>query len=85
LRSEVPADIARGCRRSWSRIDAGDAIVSRAELLRDVWGYHPSARSRTVGTHMAGLRQKLEHDPLAPRHAVTIRAAGYMLCGTARM
>jgi DNA-binding response OmpR family regulator len=56
-----------------------DRIVSRAELLRDVWGYHPSAASRTVDTHMAGLRQKLERYPLAPRHLLTVRAAGYML------
>ena len=56
-----------------------DHVVSRAELLRDVWGYHPSAASRTVDTHMAGLRQKLERHPLAPRHLLTVRAAGYML------
>lgn len=56
-----------------------DQVVSRAELLRDVWGYHPSAASRTVDTHMAGLRQKLERYPLAPRHLLTVRAAGYML------
>lgn len=56
-----------------------DRIVSRAELLRDVWGYHPSAASRTIDTHMAGLRQKLERHPLVPRHLLTVRAAGYML------
>lgn len=56
-----------------------DRVVSRAELLRDVWGYHPSAASRTVDTHMAVLRQKLEKYPLAPRHLLTVRAAGYML------
>jgi DNA-binding response OmpR family regulator len=56
-----------------------DRVVSRAELLRDVWGYHSSTISRTVDTHMAGLRLKLEADPLTPRHLLTVRTAGYML------
>ena len=54
-------------------------IVSRAELLRDVWGYHAATVSRTIDTHMAGLRQKLEDDPLAPRYFITVRSVGYMM------
>jgi DNA-binding response OmpR family regulator len=56
-----------------------DRVVSRAELLRDVWGYHTSAVSRTIDTHVAGLRQKLERNPLHPEHLITVRSAGYML------
>jgi DNA-binding response OmpR family regulator len=56
-----------------------DRIVSRAELLRDVWGYHSGAVTRTVDTHMVALRQKLERNPLHPEYFVTIRSAGYML------
>jgi DNA-binding response OmpR family regulator len=56
-----------------------DRIVSRAELLRDVWGYRTGTMSRTVDTHMAGLRQKLELQPLSPRYLLSVRAAGYML------
>ena len=56
-----------------------DRIVSRAELLRNVWGYHASTVSRTVDTHMAGLRHKLEADPLNPRYLLTVRTAGYLL------
>ena len=56
-----------------------DRIVSRAELLRDVWGCHASTVSRTVDTHMAGLRHKLEADPLNPRYLLTVRTAGYLL------
>src|ERR1700734_802909 len=56
-----------------------DRVVSRAELLRDVWGYDASTVSRTVDTHMAGLRLKLEMDPLHPRHLLTVRTAGYLL------
>lgn len=54
-------------------------IVSRAELLRDVWGYSVETVSRTVDTHIAGLRAKLETDPLNPRYILTVRSAGYML------
>jgi DNA-binding response OmpR family regulator len=56
-----------------------DRIVSRVELLRDVWGYQEGAVSRTIDTHVASLRQKLERNPLDPQHVITIRAAGYML------
>jgi DNA-binding response OmpR family regulator len=56
-----------------------DRVVSRAELLRDVWGYGKHTVSRTVDTHMAGLRVKLEADPLHPRHLRSVRSAGYLL------
>jgi DNA-binding response OmpR family regulator len=56
-----------------------ERIVSRAELLRDVWGYQADTVSRTVDTHMAGLRQKLEDDPLDPRYFITVRSVGYMM------
>jgi DNA-binding response OmpR family regulator len=54
-------------------------VVSRAELLRDVWGYHADTVSRTVDTHIAGLRHQLEANPFDPRYILTVRTAGYML------
>ena len=54
-------------------------VVSRAELLRDVWGYQADTVSRTVDTHMAGLRQHLELDPINPRYLITVRTVGYMM------
>jgi DNA-binding response OmpR family regulator len=54
-------------------------IVSRAELLREVWGYEAGTVSRTVDTHIATLRQKIEMDPLNPRYVITVRTAGYLL------
>jgi DNA-binding response OmpR family regulator len=61
------------------------AVVGRAELLREVWGYHESVLSRTLDTHVGELRRKLEPDPAAPRHILTVRKAGYRLAldGTA--
>ena len=56
-------------------------VVSRLELLREVWGYDADVVSRTVDTHVAELRRKLEDDPSNPRHLVTVRKAGYRLEG----
>ena len=57
----------------------GGAVASRLELLREVWGYDESVVSRTVDTHVAELRRKLEDDPSSPRHLITVRKAGYRL------
>jgi DNA-binding response OmpR family regulator len=54
-------------------------LVSRAELLHDVWGYSGEVHSRTVDTHIAELRRKLEENPAEPRHILTVRKAGYRL------
>jgi len=53
------------------------AVVSRLELMREVWGYTAAVVSRTVDTHVAALRKKLERDPSSPRHVLTVRKAGY--------
>ena len=55
------------------------AVVSRVELLREVWGYSDDAVTRTVDTHIGELRRKLEADPSSPRHILTARKAGYRL------
>ena len=55
------------------------AVASRHELLREVWGYGASVVSRTVDTHVAELRRKLEDDPGTPRHILTVWKIGYRL------
>jgi DNA-binding response OmpR family regulator len=55
------------------------AVASRTELLTEVWGYSASVLSRTVDTHVAELRSKLEQDPAQPKHILTVRKAGYRL------
>jgi len=47
--------------------------------MREVWGHRAVVVSRTVDTHIAELRRKLEHDPAEPRHILTVRKAGYRL------
>lgn len=51
-------------------------VVSRGELLAEVWGYQ-STNTRTVDVHVATLRQKLETRPHEPKYVVTVRGEGY--------
>ena len=54
-------------------------VVTRQQLLQEVWGYSSAVVTRTVDTHVAELRRKLEDDPSSPRHILTVRKAGYRL------
>ena len=60
-------------------LDADGTALSRASLMDRVWGYQADVLSRTVDTHMAELRRKLEPDPASPRHLLTVRKVGYRL------
>src|SRR5262249_28769897 len=53
------------------------AALSRAELLREVWGYDAQTSTRTVDVHVAWLRQKLEEDPKNPQLILTVVGSGY--------
>ena len=59
-------------------------VVSRYELLDEVWGYGADVVSRTVDTHVGQLRAKLERNPAAPRLLLTVRKSGYRLQAPAR-
>jgi two-component system, OmpR family, alkaline phosphatase synthesis response regulator PhoP len=54
-----------------------ERVVSRKELLSNVWEYDASVSSRTIDVHVGWLRQKLEDDPQRPKHIMTIRGRGY--------
>lgn len=58
-------------------IENRDRVVPREEIMRNVWEYASDASSRTIDTHVAWLRQKLEQVPQEPRHIQTIRGKGY--------
>ena len=60
-------------------LEADEAAVSRLDILRRVWGYAAAAVTRTVDTHIAELRRKLEDEPSRPRHLLTVRKLGYRL------
>jgi two-component system, OmpR family, alkaline phosphatase synthesis response regulator PhoP len=55
----------------------GGRVATRQELLKEVWGYGAFVLSRTVDSHIAELRRKLEADPAHPRHIVTVWKVGY--------
>lgn len=58
---------------------ARGGVVSRLDLMTQVWGYSAAVVSRTVDTHVAELRRKLEDRPSEPRHLLTVRKIGYRL------
>jgi DNA-binding response OmpR family regulator len=54
-------------------------VVTRDELLDEVWGYEQYPTTRTVDNHIALLRSKLEENPSKPRHLLTVHGVGYKL------
>jgi DNA-binding winged helix-turn-helix (wHTH) protein len=54
-----------------------EQVVSRDELLNEVWGYDNYPCTRTVDNHILRLRQKLELDPSHPVHFLTVHSTGY--------
>ncbi|MBL8241841.1 MAG: response regulator transcription factor [Bryobacterales bacterium] len=58
-------------------VDRRGKVVSREELLQNVWEYQSEVSSRTIDVHVAWLRQKLEENPQNPKHIHTIRGKGY--------
>ena len=53
------------------------AVVTRDELLDEVWGYNSYPSTRTVDNHIARLRQKIEQNVNSPRHILTVHGVGY--------
>jgi DNA-binding response OmpR family regulator len=54
-----------------------ERVISREELLNQVWGFNCYPSTRTVDNHLVKLRQKIEVDPANPRHFKTVHGAGY--------
>jgi DNA-binding response OmpR family regulator len=54
-----------------------ERVISRDELLNQVWGFNCYPSTRTVDNHLVKIRQKLEDDPENPRHFKTVHGAGY--------
>jgi DNA-binding response OmpR family regulator len=53
-------------------------VLSRAELLEKVWGYHSDVETRTVDNFIVRLRRYFEEEPEQPKHFISIRGRGYM-------
>lgn len=57
---------------------ANERVVSKNELLQEVWGYAPDATTHTIETHIYRLRQKVEHDDSSAQLIITLEG-GYKL------
>jgi two-component system alkaline phosphatase synthesis response regulator PhoP len=55
------------------------AVVTREELLENVWSLNGETLSRTVDVHVAALRKKIEPNPRYPQFLLTVKGAGYKL------
>lgn len=58
-------------------IDHRDEVVSREELLSEVWQYKEHSTTRAVDNVIARLRKKLEDEPASPEHVLTVHGFGY--------
>lgn len=58
-------------------VDRRGKVVTREELMQNVWEYQSDVNSRTIDVHVAWLRQKLEDNQQTPVHIHTIRGKGY--------
>ena len=56
-----------------------EQVVTREDLLRRVWNYDYFGDTRLLDVHVRRLRTKIEPEPAAPRHVLTVRGAGYKL------
>jgi two-component system, OmpR family, alkaline phosphatase synthesis response regulator PhoP len=52
-------------------------IVSRKQILEEVWGLHEDTDTRAIDAFMVRLRRYIEDDPAQPRHLLTVRGVGY--------
>ncbi len=62
-------------------VQNAERVITRDELLNEVWGYHNYPSTRTVDNHILKLRQKLEKDPGNPIHFRTVHGVGYKFVG----
>jgi DNA-binding response OmpR family regulator len=58
-------------------IEREGEIISRDELLNQVWGYDSFPDTRTIDAHITKLRHKIEDNPEAPKLIITIHGIGY--------
>jgi DNA-binding response OmpR family regulator len=58
-------------------IERENDVVTRGELLEEVWGLRPDTRTRVIDSFIVRLRRYVEEDPSNPKHIVSVRGRGY--------
>ena len=77
-KDEIPLDLsAREYRLLRYLVAKEGNVVTRDELLDEVWGYNSYPSTRTVDNHVARLRQKIEKNVNDPQHILTVHGVGY--------
>lgn len=77
-RAQSPLELsAREYRLLQYLIAKSGVVVTRDELLDEVWGYNSYPSTRTVDNHIARLRQKIEPNAEEPTHILTVHGVGY--------
>lgn len=81
-RNQIPLELsAREYRLLRYLVAKSGSVVTRDELLDEVWGYNSYPSTRTVDNHIARLRQKIEDNVESPRHILTVHGVGYRFVG----
>ena len=62
-------------------VEKKNEVVTREDLLNHVWGYDSFPNTRTIDTHIANLRQKIEKVPEEPKIIITVYGLGYKFIG----
>ena len=77
-RNKIPLELsAREYRLLRYLVAKTGSVVTRDELLDEVWGYNSYPSTRTVDNHIARLRQKIEDNVESPKHILTVHGVGY--------
>jgi DNA-binding response OmpR family regulator len=54
-----------------------DKVISRKQMLEEVWGLHEDTDTRAIDNFIARLRKYIEDEPADPKHLLTVRGVGY--------
>jgi DNA-binding response OmpR family regulator len=58
-------------------IASNGKVVSRKQILEEVWGLHEDTDTRAIDNFVVRLRKYIEKDPSKPEHLLTVRGIGY--------
>jgi two-component system alkaline phosphatase synthesis response regulator PhoP len=58
-------------------IEKKNQVVSREEILEQVWGYETFPTGRTIDNFILAFRKYFESDPSKPKHFISVRGVGY--------